>query len=150
MQASRALREKMAQLLAADTATLAPAALAINIALVKAAFSPSEGLAFADVTLADFDGSDPIDITVGAQAEGLDPVSSDAIITLSPPIGGFRWETTGATNLPQTIYGCVLLNNAGDTILASLRLPTPIVLTAVNQVLDLGNLYLRQIANSLV
>lgn len=150
MQASRALREQAAKLLAADPTTLAPVSLAIQVALVKAAFSPSEGLVFADVVLADFDGSDPIDVTVGAQAEGLDPLSSDAIITLSPPVGGFRWETTGTTLLPQTIYGAVLLNNAGDTLMASYRLPTPVILTGINQVLDLGNLFLRQIANTLV
>jgi len=149
MQASRALREKMAQLLAADATTLAPATDANLVTLAQAAFNPSELLAIGDVTPADFDGSDPIEITVGVQAEGLDPLNADAIITLSPPVGGFRFETTGTTNLPQTIYGVYVTDNGATKILCSKLLDQPITLTTINQVIDLGDLNLRQLANSL-
>jgi hypothetical protein len=149
MQATLALREKMAQLLAADATTLAPAADANVIALVIAPFTPTEALVFADLTLADFDGSTPLAVGLGTQAEGLDPLSGDAIISLKDPVGGWRWETTGVTNLPQTVWGYALLNDGLDTVFAAERLITPIPLTAVNQVIQLGGLTLRQLAGSL-
>jgi hypothetical protein len=150
MQATRALREKMAQLLAADTTTLAQAADANLIKLCTNNFTPSESSVYADMEFADFDGSNPIEVELGTQPEGLDPNNADALITLSPPAGGFRWETTGVTNLPQTITGFALVNNGETTLFACDRLPTPITLTAINQVVDLGALILRQLANSLV
>jgi len=149
MQATRALREKMAQLLAEDPDTLAPPADANVIALVMAEFTPSEGTVLGDLTLADFVTSTPLAVVVGTQPEGLDPNNADALITLSPPAGGFRWETTALTNLPQTIYGFALLNDALDTLLACEVLEEPVTLTAVNQVVELGAIGFRQIANSL-
>jgi len=150
MQTSLALREKAAQLLAADTATLAQAADNNVIALVMEPFTPSEGLAVGGLTLATFDGSTPILVGLGAQPEGLDPNTNDGLISLKPPAGGFRFETTGTTNLPQTIYGFALLNEAMDTLFASEALAAPITLTAVNQVINLENVQIRQLANSMV
>ena len=149
MQTSLAIREKASQLLAADTATLAQAADNNVIALLMANFVPSESLAVGDVVLATFDGSTPILVGLGAQPEGLDPNTNDSIITLKPPVGGWRFETTGVTNLPQTIFGFVLLNKLLDTLLASASLPAPITLTAVNQVIELSDVHIRQLANSM-
>jgi hypothetical protein len=137
------LREKLAQLLAADAATLAPVALANVVALVMAAFAPGEALTMASITLATFDGSTPLAAGLGTQPEGLDSLNGDAIITIKPPAGGWRWETTGTTNLPMTIYGCVLLDSTLATLYASQLLLNPIGLNAVNQVIDLGSLTLR-------
>lgn len=149
MQTTLAVREKASQLLAADSATLAPAALANVIALVKAAFLPSEILTIGALTLADFDGASPLACGVGSQAEGLDGNTNDSIITLKSPVGGWRWETTGVTNLPQQIFGHVLLDSTLATVLASESLPTPITLNAANQVHQLGALNIRQLANSM-
>jgi len=150
MQTTLAVREKAAQLLAADTSTLAPAVLANKVALIKAAFTPSENLAFSDLTLADFDGSTPLDCGTGTQPEGLDPNTNDALIALKTPAGGWRWETTGTTNLPQEIFGFALLDNALAVVLAAELLPTPQQLTGVNQAVALGSIGIRQIANSMV
>jgi hypothetical protein len=150
MFCSLTIREKAAQLLAADASTLAPATDANVIALVKAPIAPGEGLLLIDITLADFDGSTPIDVGTGTQPEALDPNTADAIISLLPPAGGFRFETTGITNLPQTIYGYVLLNNAMTKVYASESLATPITLTAINQVIELGTVHIRQLAGSFV
>jgi len=139
-----AVRESMSQLLAADTATLA-SVTANKVALVKEQFTPSESLALEDLSLADFDGSTPIDCGTGTQPEGLDPINTDSIISIKPPAGGFRFETSGITNLPQTIYGFCLHNNAGNTLLGAALLPGgPVTLTAVNQVLLLPPLTFRQ------
>jgi len=144
-----ALREKAMQLLAADTATLAPAANAKKIALVKVDFPPAETLVFADLDLADFDGSTPLDLGLGTQAEGLNPGTTDAVIDLKLPAGGLRWETTGLTNLPQTIYGWALLDNAGTLLMASGIFEDPITLTAVNERVDVTQAKITQQANSM-
>ena len=113
MQTTLAVREKAATLLAADATTLAPAADGNEIALVKAAFTPAESNVLADLTFADFDGSAPIVCGTGTQPTGLDPNTNDTLITIKPPAGGFRFATTGITNLPQTIYGFALTTTAG-------------------------------------
>jgi hypothetical protein len=144
-----ALREQAMKLLAADPTTLAPAVNAIHMALVMTQFVPAESTVITDFTLATFDGSTPLDVTVGTQPEGLDPATNDAIIDLSAPIGGFRWETTGVTNLPQTIYGFALIDHANALLLACELLPSPVTLTAVNQRIDVGDARLTQRANSI-
>lgn len=146
---TRAIREKAMQLLAADTATLAPAVNANKMALVMAAFAPSEETVIGDLTLATFDGSTPKDCGVGTQPEGLDPTTGDSVVTLLAPAGGWRWETTGVTNLPQTIFGFALFDNALAVYLGSALLPAPITLTAANQVVSLGDVTLRQLAGSI-
>lgn len=144
-----AIREKAMQLLAADTATLAQAADNNKLALIKASFVPDEGLTIADLDFADFDGSTPLDVGLGAQAEGLNPGTNDSVITLKAPAGGFRWETTGVTNLPQTIFGFALTNEAGDILFASGTLENQITLTDVNQVVQGLDAILTQVANSI-
>lgn len=133
------LAEQAMKLLAADTTTLANAT-ANKIALIKAPFTPGPGLVFASLTLADFDGSTPLVVTSGVQPEGTDPITGDFIIDLKPPVTGFRWEVTGTTNLPQTIYGFALVNDAVDEVLASALLPAPIALGAVNNRVELGSM----------
>jgi len=133
---SRALRNAAMALLAADTATLAPAADAIYMSLVKEPFNATEDLAFADITLADFPGYADIAIVLAGQQEAYQPGTDDSVIDLLPPSGGFRWETTGAVDPAQTIHGYVVLNHAKDTILASQVFETPIVLTLTAQRVD--------------
>ena len=142
MTPTQTLREQAMKLLAADPTTLAPAADANLVKLVKTNFTPSESLVYGDLDFADFDGSTAIECGTGTQPEGLDPGTADSIIDIKAPAGGFRFETTGVTNLPETIYGYALVNNAEDTLLASGLLDTPITLTAVNQVINLGDLKL--------
>jgi len=149
MQTSRALRELAAQLLAASTTTLAQAADPNHVVLIMEPFTPGENLVAADIEPASFDGSTPIEVELGTQLEGLDPATGDAIITIGPPVGGWRWETTGTTNLPQTIYGVALMNEAETVLFASMAFPEPIVLTALNQVINVNALTIRQLAGSM-
>jgi len=140
------LRLSIGELIAADDAFLAPAANANKIALIKSAFSLEEGLEVGDLDLADFDGSAPIEGATGAQEAGLDPVTGDQIVTILDPAGGYRWEVSGDTNLPQTIYGFALLNNAGSGLIAAATLPAPITLTEEGQVINLGVVNLTIVA----
>ncbi len=136
---TNSLAEQSMKLLAADATTLAPVT-ANKIALVKAPFSPSGTTVLSDLVLADFDGSTPKSGVAGTQPEGVDPATGAVIIDISPGAGGWRWETTGLTNLPQTIYGFALIDDGATTYLAGALLATPIVLSAVNQRVDLGAL----------
>jgi len=143
MFATKALRGAAATLLAADASTLAPATDANKIVLVKAPFTPGEGVALGDLTLADFDGSTPILVGVGTQPTGWDPNNDDRIIDLKPPTTGFRWETTGTTNLPQTIYGFALTDTAGAVVHGSQLLDTPVVLDGTGQGFNIPNINFR-------
>ena len=143
-----ALRDECMKLLAADTATLA-SVVANKLHLNMNNATPSEQSVLADFTEASFTGHTAISVTAGTQPEGLNPGTNDSRIDLSPPVGGFRWQCTALTLLPQTIYGFYLTDNAGVVLLAAEKLATPIVLTAVGQVIDLGDVKLTLLANSI-
>jgi len=134
-----ALRLAALELLGADSATLNPGVGdEVEIMLVQNDFAPAESIILADVTLANFDGSTAISAGAGAQPVLADPGTNDAIMDIKMPAGGYRWETTGMTHLPQTIYGYVLLDSAHTVVYAAQRFVSPITLTAINQRIDIG------------
>lgn len=134
----KAVRLQLGDLLAADATTLAPAANANEIVLVKAAFTPSEDMVIGDLTLADFDGYAPKAGVIGSQEVGIDPATGQQVITLKEAAGGWRFEVTGVTNLPQTIHGFGLTDSTGATLLAVQLLEEPVTLSAVGHFIDLG------------
>ena len=135
----KAVRLALGELLAADAATLAPASDPNAMALIINNFAPSEDLVAADLDLATFTGSTPIPGATGAQNVGIDPVTLAQVIEIKPPIGGYRWEATDGVDLPQTIYGYGLFNEALSTVLAVQALPTPITLTEAGQFIDIDS-----------
>lgn len=134
------LFERPFVLLCSDTLQLNDAACAI--ALIKEPFTPSPVLTFADVTPADFGGYAELEVGAVPPLESIDPVDGAALIDILPPAGGWRWETTNTTNLPQTIFG-FCLRNADDDLIASETLSTPVVLDGVNQTVVLDRVTLR-------
>jgi hypothetical protein len=136
------LRLSLGTLFAADTGFLA-AAGGNKLVLLKADFTPDENLVLADVTLADFDGYAAKTPTAGAQQVGTDPLTQEQIVTLAEPVGGWRWATTGLTNLPQTIFGFALLDTTSATLFAIQRLAEPLTLTAVGNQVNLGEASFR-------
>lgn len=139
MLPTKAVRLQLGELLAADDTTLAPAMSANKVALVKNAFTPDENAVIGDFDLADFDGSTPITGATGTQQVGISPSTGDQIITIKEVAGGWRWETTGVTNLPQTIYGAILMNNGGTTLLGMQLLDPPLTLSEAGQEVNLGS-----------
>jgi len=138
MKPVKAIRLTLGELMAADTAYLANAA-ATKIALVKEAFTPDENLAIGDLTLADFTGSTPLALGAGTQLAGNDPETGDQRVTMKDPAGGLRWESTNTANLPQTIYGFALTDNAGTGLLATELLPNPLTITEAGQEVTIGS-----------
>lgn len=149
MVPTKVLREQAMKLLAADATTLAPAADPNHMVLIQNNFTPTEDTVVGDLEPADFDGATPKEVVVGTQPEALDPATKDAIIDILAPAGGFRWETTGTTNLPQTIYGVALMNEAETVLLASEKFDNPVVLNSVNERVEFDNAHLRQLMGSI-
>lgn len=145
----KALRLQVGELLGADDTTLAPAANANEIGLLMADFADDDTLVVGDLTFATFDGYDEISAGVGAQFVGLDPLTQEQIITIKPPVGGWRWEATGATGLPMTIYGCALCTKDKAALLAVYRFPEPITLTETGSEVSLGPLGFRVVLEPL-
>jgi hypothetical protein len=123
-------------LLASDTTTFAHAT-ALRVGLVKDPFTPSDALVYGDVVLADFNGSTPKTPVPGTQPSANIPGTENFKITLSPPAGGWRWETVDLTNLPQTIYGFIVYSTTGPTLYASALLDEPVELNAADQAIVL-------------
>jgi hypothetical protein len=117
---------------------------ALLIRLVAADFTPSEGLVPGDLTFASFDGSTAKSPTVATDWQvGTDPATNEQLITAPEPAGGWRWEVTGVTNLPQSIYGFALLTAASAELLAVEKLAAPVTLIAVTNEINLGKAQFR-------
>src|SRR5262245_20478099 len=95
----QAILDGWGDLIAADTATLAPAVSANKIALIMSAFTPTQQIQLTDFTLATFTGSTPIAGATGAQQRAIDPLTADELITIKEPAGGWRWVTGDTANL---------------------------------------------------
>jgi len=142
------LNDSVSSRVAQDTAFLA-AATAFHVKLAKSPFTPGGLLDPATITEADFDTYVPLDGSAAAQTFGFDPLTSQQVIQLSEPAGGWYWQTNGTANMPQTIYGVYITNHADTAILASQLLDTPIVLNAIGQIINLGQLNFRLPLNPL-
>lgn len=136
----KAVRQKLATLLAADASTLAPATDANKVALIVAPFSPSENLVIGDLTLASFAGGDPIAGTAGTQGTGNIPGTGQQRITMVEPAGGWHWKCTADPATPQTITGLALINNAGDTLLGVQAINPTVTISFSGDEYDAGSI----------
>lgn len=137
---SNAILDQITALLAADATTLAPAANGCKCHLAKQAFTPGPNLLIGDLVEADFDGYAALTAGLNAQQDFTDPVSGLRVVQILEPAGGWHFEVTGVTNLPQTIYGYYFTNNAGAVLYASALIIPAVNLTGVGQGIDLPNL----------
>lgn len=108
-----------------------------KIRLIKEPFTLDKGLVIGDLTFADFTGSTAKACGAGEAQAGINPLTGQRMIRLREPAGGFEWFVTGTPNLPQTIYGYAVTNNAGDALVAVALLDDPVTLTAEGQVIDI-------------
>jgi hypothetical protein len=129
--------DRLAALLAADTSSLAPAALAVHVHLAINGFTPGPNLVVADFVPATFDGYAPLDADVGPQQDFVDAATGYRVVQLLEPAAGWHWVTTGLTDLPQVIYGFYVTNNADAVLYGCERFATPITLTASGQGIDI-------------
>lgn len=137
--------------LGADTLTWAHA---LTCGLVMADFLESPAIAWGDLTNATFTGSAAKTISAGVRVTGIDPATGDVLMNIDPPTGGFYWETTATTSLPQTIFGMWLGNDTlgfgNGTLLAAVHLNEPVILAQVNQAVIIPQVTIRLPFGSLV
>jgi len=132
MDPVRALVNTLSSALAADTAFLANAS-AMKLAPIIANFTPSLDRVIGDLTLGSAEGLAPLAMTAGAQNESTDPVTGELVVEVKAPVGGARFELTGVSGAPYTVYGFALINNAVSALIGMYKLDTPVVMNAINQ-----------------
>lgn len=137
------LLDSIGTLLAADVNGFADPTTFLKVYLAKAAFTPGASLVLGDLTAADFDGSTPKHAANATPDLFKDPVTGEQIINAQEPVGGWHWQTTGVTNLPQTVYGYYVTDHTGANLLGAGLLPYPLLLTATGQGLDVPEVGIR-------
>jgi len=132
---SKATRLTLGTSLGAHT-TVFPVA-GTEVMLFTNNITPTENTVIGDLTEATFDGYARLDAEAPPMASGIDPLTGDQRVTVNEPAGGWRWETSGVTDLPQTIYGFAVVSGGvsrGIELLAE-----PIVLEEADQEVNLGS-----------
>jgi len=137
-----AVRTALGELLAADATTIGPV-VANKVHLFINELTPTENTVVGDLTVATFTGNAAKATGAAPMLAAFDPATDEQIVTLKEPAGGWFWETADAVNLPQTIYGAALIDNAGTGLLGIEMLDEPITLTGAGQQIDLGSLTFR-------
>jgi hypothetical protein len=112
----------------------------VSIALVNSPFTPGIGLVSGDYSIANFETSGILEPSTDA-VNYYDAETDQNFTRLVPPAGGWNWRTTSTVNLPQTIYGYVVRNGAGELIGSDL-LPEPMLLTRAGESITLGDIVL--------
>lgn len=132
---SNVILDALADLLAADTGTLASAA-ALKVKLAANSFTPGHDLLVGAFTAATFTGSADLSPTIGAQTVYVDPIDGKRTIELIEPVGGWHWDCTVDPTPAETIYGYYVTNNAGTVLLGCELFPVPVLIDAAGQGLD--------------
>jgi len=148
LQPTNTILLSLAELLAGDVANLAAAAVK-HIHLIKDVFTPAPDTDFTTLTEADFDGYAELSAAAGAQQAFTNPLTGERIVQMIEPLGGWHWEVSGVTNLPQTIYGFVLTDLADAETFGSALLDEPITLLGIGEAVDLANVRFTFVANPL-
>lgn len=151
MVPTQAVAERAMILLGADSTTLNKSSGSANLMILfQNPATPGPQMVMADFTEADFDGYAARDVLYDGLPESIDPVTGDILISVPPETTAYLWETTGLTNLPQTIYGYAIVNSTKTTVYAAERFDEPIELNAVNQSISIpGMPRLRMVNGSI-
>lgn len=131
---------RIAALLAADSVSFSSSPDGLHVRLFKSPITPTGSMDTATFAshFADFDGGNALAAEDGDANVAVDGGNGNNSVELVPPLGGFRWSVSGSDNLPQTIYGYVVMNTGETVVLFADLLPAPITLTGVGQVIELG------------
>lgn len=144
-----ALVERMADLLATDTTTLdAVADVEVILFINNVTLGPDTVIG--DLTPATFDGYAAKAKDAAAPSTYTDPATGDIIISIPAPAGGWLWQTTGTTNLPQTVFGFALTDSTGADYYGGELLSEPVTLDAAGQGVQLPNGVTFRIPASLI
>lgn len=138
------IRDRLANLLAADATTLAPAEDGVKVTLITGDIELSPAL-----TILDFadrgvlsNGLAAINAAPGTQNESVDPVTTNRKVELKEPAGGWRWETTSKPDPSITVTGAIVTNNDFDALYGIIVFDDPITLNDTNQSISIGTIEL--------
>lgn len=143
MTPSQVFMDKIPPLVAADTTGLAELTPFVMVSLVASPFVPSLDLDITTLTLASFTGATPKHAADAGPHVFLDPATNEWMVQVDPPAGGWHWQTTATTNLPETIYGWICTDSAGVVLQGSDVFPEPIVLQIIGQGVDIPRVAFR-------
>lgn len=139
-----------ATLIGADTTKLAEATPFVMVSLVIGAFSPGPTLDITTLTLASFTGSTPLHAGSAATQVYRDPLTGNQVMQVREPAGGWHWQASVAPSPAQTVYGYILTNAAGDTLIASETLADPVTIVAVGDGVDIPQIKIALVPNAFV
>jgi len=139
------LYDTLSGLVGDDTTTFLNSTIGLFINDATPAYDSVAG----DFDPATFTGYAVITVTSVSLNVSTDPATGDQIWTLVPPAAGWYWEVTGATGLPQTVFGWRWKLSGGELIEGA-RLDEPIVLTAIGNSINLGPIRVRVPAGTLL
>lgn len=136
MVPSNAILDAIQTLLATDTGTLAPAALALKVHLAAAAFTPGAGLDLTTLVEATFDGATALAAGVGACEMFYDQTTGLRVVQLNEPARGWHWQVTGATHLDQTVFGLYVTDSTDAVLYGSNLISPPAAMSVIGKGLD--------------
>ncbi len=140
MKPTNAILSELQFLLASDPTTLAAAANALHVHLIRVPFSPGAATDYQVLTPADFTGSAALAAGLGTQQSFTDPTTGYRVVQIREPAGGWHWQATNGVNLPQTIYGWCLTDSADTVTYGSDLFDAPILLLGTGDAVDIPNL----------
>lgn len=134
---TKAIEDALADLLAADTATLAVATF-LDVVLFSNPAVPGPGLTTAGLTIVTAAGLGLKTTTSAVIIVGRDPVSKDYRIIIPAPAGGWVFVAGGA-GLPLDIYGFAVMDHADTSKLyGAQRFDALVHVDTAGQLIDLG------------
>lgn len=140
------LEARIQALLAADVPSLG-ASTDLAVRLAQNPFDATPDITAAMLTEADFGGYVQKSPAAGTSLSRYLTIPDMYAIGLRQTSGlvlGWSWTATSLTNLPQTIYGWWVQKKTGSVdIMGCERFATPVVLSAINDIVDVGNVWFR-------
>lgn len=149
MNPTQEILDAAATLLAADTATL-DAVADVELILFQNNVTPTPATVVGDLTPCTFDGYAAKAKAASAPTVSTDPATGDKLIRIPDPAGGWTWQTTGVTNLPQTVYGYALTDATGADLYGVKLFDTPVVLTGTGQDVVVGDVTFRMLRSGII
>lgn len=133
------LEDSVRGVVAADSNKLADP-LGLLVTLIMMPFTPTRVTDMGSLIQATFAGSAPKIPTPGAQASFMDPSTSENVIQLIAPTGGWNWVCTAPPLAPETIYGVCITDSSLAKTYGSQLLPTPVVITNLGDAITIGDI----------
>lgn len=121
--------------LRSNMTTLVPFDAPMTLTPIMEPFVATDDLDLATLVPATFTGSAAK--TSGSPDVYYDSVLDRECIRLPDPLGGWAWQPTNGVNLPQTIYGFLVIDDAADRM-ASFNI-APVLLSSVLDAVILGS-----------